>query len=210
MSGAHRLPTEGGVFHLTHHCHIRAFLLKFARDRNAYRAKLREQLQEHALWLLDYGVIIGAQAGTSATRSQEKQLLSEQKILGDQRLGSCRPEEECAQDPEKVPKDRKSVVHGGYDVTWRGIRQAHRRPDLTNSPPTAPNPHGSTGTTGQASRIQPSNPAHSGFLASFIAGMCRRGESRRIPERNSDFLFLTKATTKASPETNQNTKHPKQ
>jgi putative transposase len=56
MSRAHRLPTEGGVFHLTHRCHNRAFLLKFARDRNAYRVKLREQLQEHALWLLDYCV----------------------------------------------------------------------------------------------------------------------------------------------------------
>ena len=42
MSRAHRLPTEGGVFHLTHRCHNRAFLLKFARDRNAYRVKLRD------------------------------------------------------------------------------------------------------------------------------------------------------------------------
>jgi len=42
------------VFHLTHRCHNRAFLLKFACDRNAYRAKLREHLQQHQLWLLDY------------------------------------------------------------------------------------------------------------------------------------------------------------
>ncbi len=48
------MPTEGGLFHLTQRCHNRAFLLKFARDRNAYRAKLREQLQKHQLWLLDY------------------------------------------------------------------------------------------------------------------------------------------------------------
>jgi putative transposase len=54
MSRAHRLPEGGGVFHLTHRCHNRAFLLKFARDRNAYRAKLREHLQQHELWLLDY------------------------------------------------------------------------------------------------------------------------------------------------------------
>jgi REP-associated tyrosine transposase len=32
----------------------RAFLLKFARARDAYRAKLREHLQQHELWLLDY------------------------------------------------------------------------------------------------------------------------------------------------------------
>src|SRR5512140_3858117 len=56
MSRAHRLPTAGGVFHLTHRCHNRAFLLRFARDRNAYRAKVREQLQQHELMLLDYGV----------------------------------------------------------------------------------------------------------------------------------------------------------
>ena len=42
------------MFHLTHRCHNRAFLLKFARDRNAYRAKLREHLLQHQLWLLDY------------------------------------------------------------------------------------------------------------------------------------------------------------
>ena len=54
MSRAHRLPGGGGVFHLTHRCHNRAFLLKFARDRDAYRAKLRQRLREHELWLLDY------------------------------------------------------------------------------------------------------------------------------------------------------------
>ena len=54
MSRAHRLPGGGGLFHLTHRCHNRAFLLKFARDRNAYWAKLREHLLQHQLWLLDY------------------------------------------------------------------------------------------------------------------------------------------------------------
>jgi len=56
MSRGHRLPAEGGVFHLTHRCHNRSFLLKFARDRNAYRAKLRAHLEQHQLWLLDYCV----------------------------------------------------------------------------------------------------------------------------------------------------------
>ena len=45
---------DGGVFHLTHRCHNRAFLLKFARDRDAYRAKLREQLARFEVALLDY------------------------------------------------------------------------------------------------------------------------------------------------------------
>src|SRR6478752_9308389 len=56
MSRGHRMPAEGGVFHLTHRCHNRSFLLKFARDRNAYRAKLRAHLEQHQLWLLDYCV----------------------------------------------------------------------------------------------------------------------------------------------------------
>ena len=56
MSRANRLPKQGGVFHLTHRCPNRAFLLRFARDRNAYRAKLREYLGRYDLWLLDYGL----------------------------------------------------------------------------------------------------------------------------------------------------------
>ena len=56
MSRAHRLPGGGGVFHLTHRCHNRAFLLKFARDRHDYRARLREHLPHHEISLLDYCV----------------------------------------------------------------------------------------------------------------------------------------------------------
>ena len=44
----------GGIFHLTHRCHNRSFLLKFARDRDAYRAKLREHLKQFDVALLDY------------------------------------------------------------------------------------------------------------------------------------------------------------
>jgi len=51
---AHRLKVEGGLFHLTHRCHNRAFLLKFARDRDAYRAKLRQKLKRFEVSLLDY------------------------------------------------------------------------------------------------------------------------------------------------------------
>ena len=45
---------ERGIFHLTHRCHNRTFLLKFARDRDAYRAKLREHLHQFHMVLLDY------------------------------------------------------------------------------------------------------------------------------------------------------------
>jgi putative transposase len=45
---------EGGMFHITHRCHHREFLLKFARDRDAYREKLREHVKKYEVWLLDY------------------------------------------------------------------------------------------------------------------------------------------------------------
>jgi len=45
---------SGGIFHITHRCHNRAFLLKFACDRDGYRAMLREQLKRFGVWLLDY------------------------------------------------------------------------------------------------------------------------------------------------------------
>jgi putative transposase len=54
MPRGNRLRGEGGVFHVTHRCHDRSFLLKFARDRNVYRSLLREHLQQFDIALLDY------------------------------------------------------------------------------------------------------------------------------------------------------------
>ncbi len=45
---------HGGIFHVTHRCHNRSFLLKFARDRDAYRSLLREHLRQFDVALLDY------------------------------------------------------------------------------------------------------------------------------------------------------------
>jgi putative transposase len=47
---------DGGVFHITHRCHNREFLLKFARDRDAYRDKLREHVKKYDVWVLDYAL----------------------------------------------------------------------------------------------------------------------------------------------------------
>ncbi len=44
---------DGGVFHLTHRCHNRAFLLTFARDRDASRALVREHLECFAVSVLE-------------------------------------------------------------------------------------------------------------------------------------------------------------
>ena len=54
MARGNQLRGQGGIFHVTHRCHNRAFLLKFGKDRDAYRAKLREHLGEFEISLLDY------------------------------------------------------------------------------------------------------------------------------------------------------------
>jgi putative transposase len=54
MTRAHRLKVQGGIFHITHRCHNREFLLKFARDREAYRARMRQALPQFEISLLDY------------------------------------------------------------------------------------------------------------------------------------------------------------
>ena len=54
MARANRLSGHGGIFHVTHRCHNREFLLKFACDRDGYCAKLRKQLREFEVGLLDY------------------------------------------------------------------------------------------------------------------------------------------------------------
>jgi putative transposase len=56
MPRANRYIFEGQVCHVTHRCHDRAFLLKFARDRDAYRTRLREALQQHDVCLLSYAI----------------------------------------------------------------------------------------------------------------------------------------------------------
>lgn len=53
MPTGNELRGDGGIFHLTHRCHNRSFLLKFARDRDAYQVKLREGLQHLDVVLLD-------------------------------------------------------------------------------------------------------------------------------------------------------------
>jgi putative transposase len=54
MPRGNRIGSDGGVFHVTQRCHNRQFLLKFARDRDAYRTRLREHLGKYNVWMLDY------------------------------------------------------------------------------------------------------------------------------------------------------------
>jgi putative transposase len=54
MPRAHRHFIPGHVWHITHRCHEKDFLLKFARDRTAYSHWLFEAKKRFGLQLLDY------------------------------------------------------------------------------------------------------------------------------------------------------------
>ncbi len=54
MPRAHRHVLPGRTYHVTHRCHDRAFLLKFGRDRQAYRDWIRDGLDCREVALLNY------------------------------------------------------------------------------------------------------------------------------------------------------------
>ena len=56
MPRANRYLTAGAAYHLTHRCHDRAFLLKFARDRDGYREILRVESARRGLSVLSYAI----------------------------------------------------------------------------------------------------------------------------------------------------------
>lgn len=48
MTRANRYMLSGQIYHVTHRFHDRSFLFRFARDRDRYRAMLRDRLGRHA------------------------------------------------------------------------------------------------------------------------------------------------------------------
>ena len=54
MPRANRYFIPGCVWHLTHRCHGRDFLLKFARDRRRWTTWLFEARKRHGLTILNY------------------------------------------------------------------------------------------------------------------------------------------------------------
>jgi putative transposase len=54
MPRAHRHVLDGRTYHVTHRCHDRDFLFKFARDRDAYRSWLRAGLVRERIRCLGY------------------------------------------------------------------------------------------------------------------------------------------------------------
>lgn len=56
MPRANRYILPGRTYHLTHRCHNRAFLLRFARDRDEYRRRLRGAVLDFGVSMLTYCV----------------------------------------------------------------------------------------------------------------------------------------------------------
>ena len=56
MARAHRHYLAGQIWHLTHRCHERQFLLKFALDRQAWISWLFQARKRFGLCVLDYTV----------------------------------------------------------------------------------------------------------------------------------------------------------
>lgn len=54
MPRANRYIVSGQIYHITHRCHNRSYLFKFAKDRNVYRSMLRDRLNQHAVSCLGY------------------------------------------------------------------------------------------------------------------------------------------------------------
>lgn len=54
MPRAHRVYCRGMVWHLTHRCHKKSFLLRFARDRRRWRHWLFEARRRYGLCVLNY------------------------------------------------------------------------------------------------------------------------------------------------------------
>jgi len=53
---ANRYILPGHIYHVTHRCHDRQFLLKFARDRDAYRRRLLDGVRKYRVKLLNYAI----------------------------------------------------------------------------------------------------------------------------------------------------------
>jgi putative transposase len=56
MPRANRHFLPGHVWHITHRCHPKIFLLKFARDRRSYLRRVFEAKKRYGLSVLDYMV----------------------------------------------------------------------------------------------------------------------------------------------------------
>ena len=56
MPRANRYMVDGQIYHLTHRCHNREFLLRFGRDRTVYRDWLRKASRRYKVSLFGFSI----------------------------------------------------------------------------------------------------------------------------------------------------------
>jgi putative transposase len=83
MPRANRYILPEQLYHVTHRCHDRAFLLRFKRDRNEYRTRLRAARIEHRVTILTYTItsnhvhLVAGAAAKSCVAAMMQQLEGE-------------------------------------------------------------------------------------------------------------------------------------
>lgn len=65
MPRANRYFLPGKLYHLTHRCHDRQFLLKFIQDRNRYRQSVWESLKHIDIEVFSYCLSLSCGVGKS-------------------------------------------------------------------------------------------------------------------------------------------------
>ena len=76
MPKALRYFVKGHHYQLTHRCHNRSFLFRFAKDRDAYRAMLRDRLRRFHTPLLAYCITSNHVHLLVTARSHDRPLTS--------------------------------------------------------------------------------------------------------------------------------------
>jgi putative transposase len=114
MPRANRHFLSSHVWHITHRCHEREFLLRFARDRRYWRRRLYEARKRHGLCVLNYIVTCNHVHLLVRDRGQGEIARSMQLIAG--RVSADQNPRLFAADPMKaiaaVGGCRRGTKHG--------------------------------------------------------------------------------------------------
>ena len=125
MGRANRLTVEGGIFHVTHRCHNQVLLLKFARDRDAYREKLREALADFG------GRDHGAPKSLSLVGSGAVELATRKRVGG---RGASTGRNGIGGEDRPGRSEEAGILDGGSGSRKPGV--------LGEAPPINPEPSG--------------------------------------------------------------------
>ena len=89
MARANRHHLPGYVWHITHRCHKKEFLLKFGRDRSRWLHWLFEAKKRYGLTILNYNEIMKSPERYTLISRHDLQAFSQAKACGYQFRGFC-------------------------------------------------------------------------------------------------------------------------